>query len=94
MTGSSLRSTLARPAPPEIPPKMEREIDLNLETETGIESTIRWKGEVSHPTPLPGEHLRGISSKRCACSILPSPKGLGFSAFLKEALSKRGGVAS
>lgn len=94
MTGSSLRSTLARPTPPEIPPKMEREIDLNLETEMGIESTLRCKGKWSHLTPLPGEHFRGLSSKRCACSTLPSPKGLGFSAFLEEAPSKRCGVAS
>jgi hypothetical protein len=94
MTGSSLRSTLARPAPPENPPKMEREIDLNLETEMSIESTIRCTEKWSHRTPLPGEHLRGISSKRYACSILPLPKGQGFPAFLEEAPSKRGSVAS
>jgi hypothetical protein len=83
-----------RPVPPEIPKlagATNDQIDRNL---MNIESAIRWKIQLAHPTPLPGEHLRGISSKRCACSILPLPKGQGFPAFLEEAPSKRGGVAS
>ena len=83
----------AQPAPPEIIKLAGATTDKINRNMMSIESTIRWR-KCTHPTPLPGEHLRGISSKRCACSILPSPKGLGLSAFLEEAPSKRGGVAS
>jgi hypothetical protein len=82
-----------RPVPPEIPKSARATTDKIDRNMMSIESTIRWR-ERAHPTPLPGEHLRGISSKRCACSILPLPKGQGFPAFLEEAPSKRGGVAS
>jgi len=57
-----------------------------------IEPTIRCKEKRTHPTPLPGEHLRGISSKRCACSISISVDGLGFPTFFEEAQSKRSGT--
>ena len=94
MTKSQSQSSLARPAPPEIP-TTAAPTNVQIDRKNGgIESTIQCKDKGTHLTPLPGEPLRQFSSKRCACSIWPVPKDRGISSFLEEAPRQRGGAMS
>jgi hypothetical protein len=94
MSDPCQQDVLARPCPPDNEVKAGPNIDQNWLSEMSIESMIRCKEKRTHPTPLPGEHLCEISSKRCACSISTSVDGLGFSTFFEEAPSKRGGTSA